>query len=545
MKALSLIVFAAFFLSILSGKACPPDEETGEPVAAPDQPTEDQPTEVGQNESETNARSLPYFLVVGGGYSPGGNQVSLEKNVLYFRRVLGELGLLEAPRHLLFADGRDKGRDLQFMDPAFEVPELNRALAELLGSTKGIANQYRSNGLAPNGPSSLVEIDKWFDATGSKLKQDDRLMIYFTGHGGRGDKKTPENTTAYLWNNQKVKMKDFTKRLDKLPVETPVVLVMVQCYSGGYANLIFKDGDPKKGMADHPRAGFFATVHDRVAAGCTPDIREENYQEYSTNFWEALCGKTRLGAAIQKPDFDGDGHTSYAEAHAHVILTSATIDVPVKTSDAFLRRYSRTQPPKDKNASKSDDPGEWLKPEDEFAKVFERANPIERAVLEGLSAKLALHDQNRAKAARDLMKKLDDQRKKLADQKKKPDGDRNRIKGKLASEIRKRWPEAGNPYHPRARELFKPEISKQVMDLLKREGEWEKYLNAKQVSSRLEKKRFELDRRKVKCMRFLRTLDNVVLEANLPLIADEKTLARHEALRALENETLRAGDPGT
>ena len=244
-------------------------------------------------------------------------------------------------------------------------------------------------------------------------------------------------------------------------------------------------------------------------------------------------------------DFDGDGHTSYAEAHAYVILTSATIDVPVKTSDAFLRRYSRTQPPKDKNASKSDDPGAWLKPEDEFAKVFERANPIERAVLEGLSAKLALHDQNRAKAARDLMKKLDDQRKKLADQKKKPDGDRNRIKGKLASEIRKRWPEAGNPYHPRARELFKPEISKQVMDLLKREGEWEKYLNAKQVSSRLEKKRFELDRRKVKCMRFLRTLDNVVLEANLPLIADEKTLARHEALRALENETLRAGDPGT
>ena len=91
-------------------------------------------------------------------------------------------------------------------------------------------------------------------------------MIYFTGHGGKGDKKTPQNTNTYLWNNQKVKMQDFTKRLDKLPVETPVVLVMVQCYSGGFANIIFKEGDPKKGMAKHPRAGFFATVHNRADA---------------------------------------------------------------------------------------------------------------------------------------------------------------------------------------------------------------------------------------------------------------------------------------
>ncbi len=546
MKARPFILFTALFLSIPAGSACPPDGEPLEPVAQPVQPPpHDNATENEQTESNSNDAALPHFLVLGGGYSPGGNQVSLEKNVLYFRRVLGELGLLQSPRHLLFADGRDRGRDLQFMDPAFEVPELNRALAELVGSTKGIANQYRSNGLAPNGSSSLDELDKWFDATGSRLGQDDRLLIYFTGHGGKGDKKTPHNTNLYLWNNQKIKMEDFTKRLDKLPVETPVVMVMVQCYSGGFANVIFKGGNPKNGMADHPRAGFFATVHDRVAAGCTPDIREENYKEYSTNFWEALCGKTRLGETMEKPDFNGDGRTSYAEAHAHVILTSPTIDIPVKTSDAFLRHYSRTHQPKDKNASKSTAPGEWLRPEDDYTKILERANPIERAVLEGLSAKLSLHEQNRAQAARDQIKELEEQRKKLADKKKKSEGDRNRIKGKLASAIRKRWPEVGNPYHPRARELFEPENSKQVMDLLKREGEWDKYLNAKQVIARLEKKRFELDRRKVKCMRFLRTLENVTLEANLPLTANDDILARHDTLRSLENETLEAGKPGT
>lgn len=549
MKARFFILLIAYALSSLAGSACPPVETEVEEVKPPtDQPPADEvkPEETkaeGEAPAKTGPAS-PVFLVLGGGYSASGNQVSLEKNVLYFRRVLGELELLEAPRHLLFADGRDRGRDLQFMDPAFQIPELNRVFAELFGTTKGIANQYRSNGLAPNGPSSLAETDKWLHSTGSKLKKNNRLMIYFTGHGGKGDKKTPENTNAYLWNNQKLKMSDFTKRLDKLPVETPVVLVMVQCYSGGFANVIFKDGDPKKGMAKHLRAGFFATVHNRVAAGCTPDIREENYQEYSTNFWEALCGKTRLGASIEKPDFNGDGTISYAEAHAHVILTSDTIDIPVKTSDAFLRHYSRTQTTKGKEDNKTGAPGTLLKSEDDYAKILEQAASEERAVMEGLSKKLKLSADNRAKEARDLMNDLESQRKKLAEQKKKPDQEKNRIKKKLASEMRKRWPEVGNPYHPNARALFEPDRAKQVMAVLQKESEWSKYLKAKEEVSKLEKKRFELDRRKVKCMRFIRVLENVALETNLEHVVDEKVLARYNQLRELENGTLRNTEPG-
>ena len=165
-------------------------------------------------------------------------------------------------------------------------------------------------------------------------------MIYFTGHGGKGDKKEPFNTTAHLWNNQKVKVSDLAKKLDLLPMSQSVILIMVQCYSGGFANFIFKDGNPKKELHQQPRAGFFATTHDRVAAGCTPDIREANYQEYSTKFWEALCGESRVGNQITKPDFNGDGRTSLSEAHAYVIINSKTIDIPIKTSDIFLRKYS-------------------------------------------------------------------------------------------------------------------------------------------------------------------------------------------------------------
>jgi hypothetical protein len=131
----------------------------------------------------------------------------------------------------------------------------------------------------------------------------------------------------------------------------------------------------------------------------------------------------------------------------------------------------------------------------------------------------------------------------LALQKKKPEGERNLIKGKLATEIRKRWPEVGNPYHPNARALFEPGHAKQVLAVLKRGGQWAKFLKAKQLMSKLDKERFELDRRKVKCMRFLRTLENVVLETNLHLAADERIQRRFEKLRALENGTLEADGP--
>jgi len=366
--------------------------------------------------------------------------------------------------------------------------------------------------------------------------------------------------------------------LDKLPKDMPVTLVMVQCYSGGYANVIFKDGDPKKGMSDHARAGFFATVQDRVAAGCTPDIQEKNYKEYSTSFWEALCGESRIGDPVEKPDFDGDNRTSYAEAHAHVILTSDTIDVPIKTSGAFLRKFSKSAQPKPEKPEKKSDGNatvtkaceeeikseegekpeeepeakkehekeskeDWLTVESNFDKILKIASPIDRAVLEGLSKQLGLKGGNRAKSARDLTKKLEDGRKAFAEKKKKSDEERKRIKTKLSGQIRKRWPEVSNPYHPTVRRLLRSKDSKELLELVKRDGEWGKYKKAKGESAGLEKKRFELERKKVKCMRFQRVLENVVLEANLPLVADEKTLKRYEELCELEAGTLKAIPP--
>ena len=55
-----------------------------------------------------------HVLTIGGGYSPSGNQVSLERNVIFFEKLRAEK-LGDDIRHdLYFADGNSPLPDLQF-----------------------------------------------------------------------------------------------------------------------------------------------------------------------------------------------------------------------------------------------------------------------------------------------------------------------------------------------------------------------------------------------------------------------------------------------
>ena len=187
--------------------------------------------------------------------------------------------------------------------------------------------------------SSIGALDKWISLR-TKQGGNQTNLIYFTGHGGKADKKTPHNTTAFLWNNSRLKVSDFVKKLDKLPKDQPCLLVMVQCYSGGFANVIFKEGNPEKGLSDYPRAGFFATVKDRVAAGAS--IRKRTIMN-TARFWEGLCGESRVGNKTQNQTL-----TKTVKLHSPkltpMVLRSTPIDIPIKTSDDSLRHFSAYPP---------------------------------------------------------------------------------------------------------------------------------------------------------------------------------------------------------
>ena len=101
------------------------------------------------------------------------------------------------------------------------------------------------------------------------MNEGDRLFVYVTAHGGGSrDRKNSHETTIAMWDRSSLKMTEFVALLDDLPNGVNVVCVMVQCHAGGFARMIFNDGDPDKGLSPQRRTGFFATVHDRKAAGC-------------------------------------------------------------------------------------------------------------------------------------------------------------------------------------------------------------------------------------------------------------------------------------
>jgi hypothetical protein len=468
-----------------------------------------------------------HFLVIGGGYSPSGNQISLEKNVLMFQQILKEQYPDNSKSDIFFSDGNDAGRDLQFEEPAEELPRLNHLLGLVFQKSNDLGYQYRSHKIQNiQGASNRKNLDKWFDQDAKRVQPGDRVFIYITAHGGRAaNKKEPYNTKLMLWNHESINTREFVGMLDKLPPEASVVVVAVQCFSGGFADLIFTKANRKTGVTPARRCGFFATVHDRPAAGCTADINEADYKEYSTYFWTALRGKNRTGQAITLPDYDKNGAVSFDEAHAYALLESNSIDISITTSDAFLRSVSRTSDKKIKGLLSLESP---------LAKLLPLASPAQRAVINGLSAEFKLSGSDRGKDTKKLAVKL------LADKKKfdKEHSGKSSAYKKLAKEIRTalitQWPELSNTFNPRAIDLLSnrgPELQAAIeknpkfKQLLASHAELETAAAAK----------LDADRRWAKSQRLVRTLENLALVGNLPKVATPENQARYQQLRADES----------
>ncbi len=448
------------------------------------------------------------LLVWGGGYSPSGNQLSLESNIRYFRKIRPSLGLENYSMWTLFADGKDQARDLQFNDSNQPIPLINEILAELLGTSENIGNRYRNNRLNPDENSSVASLDNWMDTSAEK-KGPRTNLIYFTGHGGKGTKKDPENTHACLWNNHQIKVSELASKLDKLPENQPCILVMVQCFSGGFANIIFKDGNFSKGLSRHTRAGFFASTFDRVAAGCTPDIQEGDYKEYSTHFWEALCGKSRTGKIIPRPDYNGDGRTSLSEAHAYVVIQSDTIDLPIKTSEVFLRKIYPTCQKVDKE--KRNKSLESMK----YRHLLEIASPENRATFIQLSNQIVINEEYPYAQVKKKISGWKSERDRVGKEKKTHSDHLKKSRELLKKRIIKAYPELQNPYHPLVLSILTGQEKQPLISLVKEGLEWKNYVSTKKKISLIEARRFALEKKEIKAMRLINCMETIFLEDQL------------------------------
>jgi hypothetical protein len=470
------------------------------------------------------ASAKDYFLTIGGGYARDGNQASLEKNVLFMARVLREAGVAEGRQAVYFADGLDEKTDLQVRDVE-SLPKANRLMAEFFGNDEGLGMFYR-NHVVPGvrGSTNKVNILRWFAEIGPTLQRGDRLILYVTAHGERSnDRDNPYETAISLWDRQQLRVSELVTLLDQLPEGVSVTAIMVQCYTGGFARFMYNDADPEKGLSPQRRCGFFATVHDRQAAGCTPDVDKASYVEYSSYFWEALGGRSQTGERAPPPDYDGDGRVSFDEAHAYTVLSAETIDLPLKTSGEYLSVESQFA---------DDEHPELLPADAPYDVVRELATPAERAILDGLSAQLGLEGAGRIAAAEQASQAPRRSFRRRA-RGRSPERRAARLRQIIAEDLERQWPELSNVLNPGAIELVTTR-RQEFVDAVERHPSYREYREQADAAADAP----DPQKQRVKYERFIATAEDVILRENLLRLGNAKRIAEYEAIVAAESAGL-------
>jgi hypothetical protein len=329
--------------------------------------------------SSIGARSADLrALIVGGGPEPEHNQVAIERNVHYVSRLLPA----GAPRLTLFADGDTKSKTVLYEEQPREQSPGEHVFELLTGSEEDASptvQRFRAPDLGHlDGPARRPAVAHAFD----QLRRTDAgpVLLYFTGHGSRAQDGNLDNNVFDLWGDR-LSVRDLAAQIASLPPEAPVTLVMVQCFSGAFGNVIFAGGDPNAAPVDRVIAGFFATTPDRMAAGCTPEVNEAEYHDFTSYFFAALSGRDRVGRPVTGADYNHDGRVGMNEAFAYSLIHDVSIDVPVCTSDVFLRRVVT-----------SDDPEIFRA---EYTPVRSWATPAQGAALDELSRSLNLTGESR------------------------------------------------------------------------------------------------------------------------------------------------------
>ena len=477
----------------------------------------------------SGADAADHYLTIGGGYDATGNQLSLETNVRYLQDLL-QLPGRPAPVHdVYFADGSDKRRDLQFRPSGMPVPIANRWMARLFGNEKHLGLAYRDHELSNvRGAATRQNLVNWFGEEGQHLRPGDRLILYATAHGGRGrDDKQPGANRLYLWQSPSLSVSELADQLQHLPAEVPVILVMVQCYAGGFGHVLFHEGNPEKGDLDRSICGFFATTHDRPAAGCTADS-EGDFTEYSGAFWAALSGITRSGQPARPADYDNDGRVSLAEAHAFAILATESLDIPIKTSDTWLRVHS--------SFSDTDTDG-LLTDNPPFELLVERADRPEQIVLTTLEAELDLPADAKVAAARRQANQIQGQRQGLAKEDRQLKQRQSRLRRKIVTALKQEWPELANPWNPTSIQLVAQQADT-LVHTIESHSNHAPLEKVRQRRKEIAQRRFDLEKKYAQYRRFVQVCESVALAVNLQVRGNSDTLQRYRRLTDAEAASL-------
>lgn len=271
------------------------------------------------------------WIAFGGASEPASNQVSIEQDLSLAAEVFGHHG----PGVALLGGGA--GVDgVQLLADAERGDALLTEIGSILDPRAGRDATYRPSRIEGSGPATRAQLVSHLEAA-LREPGERPLLVYLAGHGEPGDE--PWGSAVASWGGHGLGVQELATILDVVGSPRPTRVVTTTCFGGGFAELVYASGDEEAGFASTPRCGLFATSWDREASGCDPNPDRGAQEGYALHFLHALMGQSRDGAPldVRELDIDGDGDIGLLEAHTRARVHGRSLDIPMTTSEWWLR----------------------------------------------------------------------------------------------------------------------------------------------------------------------------------------------------------------
>lgn len=143
--------------------------------------------------------------------------------------------------------------------------------------------------MSVNAPGSRAAFQRALGEIGEKLTPDDLLFINTTGHGGHhGDGRGPD-LLAYP-HCERYKRRDFCADLAALPPHRSLVVLMAQCFAGGFNQAVID--------ASRAESTYIASATSETCQSFM-SFNDSNWDSFQRNWIAALAGRDVDGASIE------------------------------------------------------------------------------------------------------------------------------------------------------------------------------------------------------------------------------------------------------
>lgn len=275
--------------------------------------------------------------LIGGGNTLDNSQDQIEANVGWLQQSFNTMNIDVST---YFTNGHGTGHDVIFMTPADSRDRDWETIQRVYGKGLDYTKSTRRNTLGNiKGSTDAGGLPHQLSADFSTLTPADSLLFVYNGHGDMDPSDTRLNSLK-LWNDTRLPISQLNELFSHAPKTTPVRFVFTQCFSGSFNQLIYSDPFSNE-LNEQSRCGFMSESDTREAEGCELGLSKEEYRDYSTFFFAALQGVTRLGEKIPATqlDLDQSGSISYFEAHLYSLGEAYSSDLSRSTSESFLESW--------------------------------------------------------------------------------------------------------------------------------------------------------------------------------------------------------------